>query len=147
VGHAVHPSALQYLPASRRYFRYLAPLYPLVFERFDLRPYDLIVSSTTSWAKGVRFRPDAFHVCYINTVSRFVFNYDAYVGGFSAARLARPVVRALARWDYAAAQRPTAFIANSQNVARRIRRYYQRDAYVLHCPVWNSRSRPARRPA
>jgi glycosyltransferase involved in cell wall biosynthesis len=126
---------LQRVPFSGRAFRLLAPLYPSAFERFDLSAYDLIVSSTTAWAKGVRFRPDAVHVCYINTVSRFAFDYDDYVGGFGVAALARPVVARLVDWDRRAAQRPTAFIANSQNVAGRVRRYYGRSSRVLHCPV------------
>jgi len=131
----VRTSALQRVPFARRGFRLLAPFYPAAFEHFDLSSYDLIVSSTTAWAKGVRFRPDAVHVCYINTVSRFAFAYDDYVGGFGAARFARPLVARLTEWDRRAAQRPTAYIANSQNVADRVRRYYGRGARVLHCPV------------
>jgi len=131
----VRTSALQRVPFARRGFRLLAPFYPAAFEHFDLSAYDLIVSSTTAWAKGVRFRPDAVHVCYINTVSRFAFAYDDYVGGFGAARLARPLVSRLVAWDRRAAQRPTAYVANSQNVAERVRRYYGRGARVLHCPV------------
>ncbi len=131
----VRTSALQRLPGAGRYFRYLAPLYPLAFEAFDLRRYDLIVSTTTSWAKGVRFRRDAVHVCYIHSVSRFVFDYQRYVGGFGVAALARPLARGLVAWDQRAAARPTAFIANSRNVAQRVRQYYGREAYVVHCPV------------
>ena len=131
----VRTSFLQRLPGSSRYFRYLAPLYPAAFERFDLSGYDLIVSTTTAWAKGVRFRPDAVHVCYIHTVSRFAFAYDQYVGGFGLGRIARPVVGRLTAWDRTAATRPTAFIANSRNVAERVRRYYGRHAFVAHCPV------------
>ncbi len=100
-----------------------------------MRDYDTIVSSTTAWAKGIRVPPGAVHVCYINTVSRFLFAYDQYVGGFGLRTLARPVIKRLAAWDKRAAARPTAYIANSQNVARRIRQFYGRDAYVLHCPV------------
>jgi glycosyltransferase involved in cell wall biosynthesis len=139
----VHTSVLDRLPGTGAYFRFLAPFYPAVFEHFDLSSYDLIVSTTTAWAKGVRFRPDAIHVCYIHTVSRFSFAYEQYVGGFAAlgnadglrARLARPVVQRLVDWDLKAAQRPTAFIANSRNVADRVRRYYGREAFVAHCPV------------
>ena len=130
----VRTSFLQRLPLSRRAFRAYAPLYPLAFERLDLRAYDLVISSTTAWAKGVRIRPGAVHVCYINTVSRFVFD-GRYVGGFGAGALAAPVVRRLARWDVAAAQRPTRFVANSRNVAERVRRWYGREADVLPCPV------------
>jgi len=59
------------LPLHRRASRLYAPLYPLAFEAFDLRAFDVIVSSTTAWAKGVKFRPDAVHICYINTVLAF----------------------------------------------------------------------------
>ena len=78
----VRASLLDRLPGSGAYFRALAPLYPLVFERMDLRAYDVVVSSTSAWAKGVHVRPDAVHVCYIHTVSRFLFAYEQYVGGF-----------------------------------------------------------------
>lgn len=131
----VRTSMLQRIPLATRYFRYLAPLYPAAFEAFDLRSYDLVVSTTTAWAKGVLLRPDAVHVCYIHTVSRFVFDYERYVGGFGVGLLARPLVRRLAEWDIRAAQRPSAFIANSRNVAERIKRYYGREARVLPCPV------------
>jgi len=137
----VHTSRLQWFPGSTRYFRLLAPLYPAAFEAFDLSAYDTIVSTTTAWAKGVRFRPDAVHVCYIHTVSRFAFAYDQYVAGFTGgprgrfAPLARAMVGRLVAWDKEAALRPTAFIANSRNVARRVRAYYGREAFVAHCPV------------
>jgi len=131
----VRTSWLQSVPFSNRGFRWLAPFYPGAFEGFDLSSYDLIVSSTTAWAKGVRFRPDAVHVCYINTVSRFAFAYEEYVGGFGAARFARPIVTRLVEWDARAAARPTAYVANSRNVAGRVLRYYGREARVLHCPV------------
>ncbi|GAC1502002.1 MAG: glycosyltransferase [Vulcanimicrobiaceae bacterium] len=134
-GHPVHTSWLARVPFANRGFRALAPLYPNAFESFDLRGYDTIVSSTTAWAKGIRVPPDSVHVCYINTVSRFLFAYDQYVGGFGLRTLARPLVKRLAAWDKRASARPTAYIANSQNVARRIREFYGRDAYVLHCPV------------
>lgn len=134
-GHAIHTSWLANIPGANRYFRALAPLYPNAFESFDFSSFDTIVSSTTSWAKGIRFPADAVHVCYINTVSRFLFAYDDYVGGFGMHTLARPLVDRLSAWDVRAAARPTAYIANSRNVAQRVKQYYGRDAYVLHCPV------------
>jgi len=131
----VRTSFLQKFPFKQRLFRAFAPLYPWAFESFDLRGYDTIVSSTTAWAKGVIVPPGAVHVCYINTVSRFVFDAGRYVGGFTRSAFARPVIDALARWDVRAAQRPTRFIANSRNVAERVRRYYGREVDVLPCPV------------
>ncbi|MBC5815150.1 MAG: glycosyltransferase [Candidatus Eremiobacteraeota bacterium] len=134
-GHDVHMSWLSNIPGANRYFRALAPLYPAAFESFDFSGYDTIVSSTTAWAKGIRVPRGAVHVCYINTVSRFLFAYDEYVGGFGMRTLARPLIDRLIKWDRKAAMRPTAYIANSQNVADRIKQYYGRDAFVLHCPV------------
>lgn len=134
-GRAIHVSTLGRLPGVNHYFRALAPLYPAAFEAFDFSAYDTIVSSTTAWAKGVRVPQGAIHVCYINTVSRFVFAYDQYAGGFALKELARPLVAHLARWDRQASARPTLLVANSQNVAARVRAYYGREAAVLHCPV------------
>ena len=131
----VRTSYLARFPGVNRYFRYLAPLYPRAFESFDFSAYDTIVSSTTAWAKGIIVPPGATHVCYMNTVSRFAFDYDRYVGGFGVRSLARPLMRRLIEWDRRAAARPTAILANSANVARRIHRYYGREAQVLHCPV------------
>ncbi len=128
-------SYLARIPGANRNFRYLAPLYPRAFETFDFSRFDAIVSSTSSWAKGVRFPARAVHVCFVHTVSRFAFNYDEYVGGFGFEPLARPIVRRLIDWDVRAAARPTRLIANSQNVAQRIRHYYGREAEVLHSPV------------
>lgn len=127
----VRVSYLAKIPGANRYFRYLAPLYPRAFESFDLSEYDTIVSSTTAWAKGVITPPGGVHVCYINTVSRFAFAYDRYVG----TPLARPLVSRLVEWDKRASQRPTLFVANSKNVADRIARHYGRDSEILHCPV------------
>lgn len=131
----VRTSYLSRIPGANTYFRFFAPLYPSAFEAFDLRGFDTIVSSTTAWAKGVIVPPDAVHVCYINTVSRFAFAYDQYVGALGVKSLARPLVSRLVEWDKRAAQRPTQFVANSRNVAARIKQYYGRDSVVLHCPV------------
>jgi glycosyltransferase involved in cell wall biosynthesis len=128
--HRIRRSYLAGFPLANRYFRALAPFYPHAFETFDFSGFDAIVSSTTSWAKGVRVPPGTIHVCYINTVSRFAYARDEYVP-----RYARPLVARLTEWDRNAAQRPTRFVANSRNVADRILKFYGRDADVLHCPV------------
>jgi len=129
-GRSVRRSYLERIPFANRYFRALAPLYPKAFEAFDFTGFDTIVSSTTAWAKGVRVPPGAVHVCYIHTVSRFAFATDEYVP-----RLARPFVSGLIAWDREAAKRPTRLVANSRNVAQRIRKYYGRESEILHCPV------------
>ncbi|MGA8839259.1 MAG: glycosyltransferase [Candidatus Aquilonibacter sp.] len=138
----VRTSLLARIPGANRNFRYLAPLYPRAFESFDLREYDLILSSTSAWAKGVRVRDDAVHVCFIHTVSRFLFDYERYVGALRQAQgdrtpswLARPIINRLVRWDLEAAKRPTRYVANSRTVQERVRTFYARDADVLHSPA------------
>jgi len=129
----VRASYLARIPGANRFFRALAPFYPRAFEAMDFAGYDTIVSSTTAWAKGVIVPPGVVHVCYINTVSRFTFDAGRYLTGPAA--LARPLIASLVAWDVAAAQRPTRLVANSKNVAARVKKYYGRDADVLPCPV------------
>ncbi len=131
----VRASFLARIPGANRRFRYLAPLYPKAFESFDLSGFDLIVSSTTAWAKGVRFSPNAVHVSFIHTVSRFLFDRERYVGTMARGRLVGAMVDRLCAWDLEAAKRPTRFVANSQTVAQRVRDYYHRDTDVVHSPA------------
>lgn len=134
----VRTTWLQKLPGAGRNFRALLPLYPRAFEALDLRAFDLVISSTTSFAKGVRVRAGALHVCYMNTPTRFLWYPQEYAMEI-APRLSRPLLAAIMpsmrRWDYAAAQRPHQIIANSRNVAQRIRECYDRSSEVVHCPA------------
>jgi glycosyltransferase involved in cell wall biosynthesis len=134
----VRTTALQRLPGASSYFRALLPFYPRVFESIDLSAYDLVISSTTSFAKGVRTRPTTLHVCYMNTPTRFLWRQQGYaydVVPWAARPLFAALVPQLRRWDLAAAARPQRIIANSANVASRIRAIYGRDSDVLHCPA------------
>jgi len=134
----VRTSWLQRIPIRRRDFRALLPLYPRAIESFDLSGYDLVISSTTSFAKGVRTAPGALHVCYMHTPSRFLWRQEGHAADV-VPRWARPLfaaaVPSLRRWDLAAAMRPTRIVANSHNVAGRIREIYGRDCDVVPCPV------------
>jgi glycosyltransferase involved in cell wall biosynthesis len=134
----VRTSWLQRIPGAPRRFRALLPLYPNAFEALDLRGFDLVISSTTSFAKGVRVPPGALHVSYVNTPTRFLWYPQEYAFEIVPA-LARPALRAalpgLRRWDYSAAQRPHRIIANSHNVAARIMACYHRESDVVPCPV------------
>jgi len=137
-GADVRTSWLQRIPGARRNFRALLPLYPSAFESLDLRGFDLVLSSTTSFAKGVRVADGARHVCYMNTPTRFLWYPQEYTMDVTPPPI-RPFVRALLprlrTWDYAAAQRPDRIVANSRNVAGRIRECYGRESDVAHCPV------------
>jgi glycosyltransferase involved in cell wall biosynthesis len=134
----VRTSFLQNIPGAKRNFRALLPLYPRAFESLDLGGYDLVISSTTSFAKGVRVEPGTLHVSYVNTPTRFLWYPKEYVTELTPP-LARPALALFApwlrRWDFAAAQRPHYLVANSLNVAQRIRETYARASDVLHCPA------------
>lgn len=134
----VRTTWLQRLPLPHREFRALLPLYPRAVESIDLSDFDLVISSTTSFAKGVRTPPKTLHVSYMHTPTRFLWRQDEYAFDIVPAiakRLLAAVLPSLRRWDLAAAARPTHIVASSHNAAERIRAVYGREADVLHCPA------------
>lgn len=127
-------SFIQKLPFAKKLYKTLFPLYPLAFESFDLRDFDIVISSTTRFAKSILTKPETTHICYINSTPRFLWDKNAksqYVGRF-AAFLLTPVFAWLKRWDKVAASRPDFYIANSQNVAERIKGQYNKEASVVY---------------
>lgn len=135
----IRTSWMQRLPAWRRLFRAYVFLYPSAFESLDLSAYDLIISSSSAFAKGIIPRPGAIHLCYCHTPMRFAWRTSEYIAreGFGEARraaLALPLTL-LRLWDVASSQRVDAFIANSRTVAQRIKRYYGREALIIPPPV------------
>jgi glycosyltransferase involved in cell wall biosynthesis len=143
----VRTSFMQRISPRLRVAKALLPLYPTAFESFDLREYDLVLSSTTAFAKGVLTRPHTCHVCYCNNPSRFLWMYPEYVAYERLPWGARAVLPWLTTplrvWDYAAAQRVDYFIAGSHNAARRIAKYYRRESDVLQPPVDTARFHPS----
>jgi glycosyltransferase involved in cell wall biosynthesis len=135
----IRTSWMQRLPGLKRHFKKYLPLYPAAIESFDLREYDLIVSSSSAFAKAARARPDALHVCYCHTPMRFVWDYERYVERESYGALTRsllpPLIRRLRAWDLRTAARPDLFVANSTFTAARIRRLYGRSSSVVFPPV------------
>jgi glycosyltransferase involved in cell wall biosynthesis len=135
----IRTSWMQRLPGWRRHFRKYFLLYPSAFESFDLGGYDLILSSSSAYAKGIIPPPGARHICYCHTPMRFAWRTDSYVeregiGGLQAVIL--PIMLTYVRlWDAATTPRVDAFIANSHEVAGRIARYYGRSATVVPPPV------------
>ena len=137
-GRRVHPSPLQRLGVRQRGFRYLLPLFPAAVERLPVGGHDVIVSSSSAFAHGVRHRDGAVHVCYCHTPFRYAWHERATALS-EAPRALRPLLaRQLDRiraWDLRAAARVTRYVANSALTARRIADSYGRDATVVHPPV------------
>lgn len=143
----IRTSPMQWLPGVENRFRQYFMLYPLAVENFDLSEYDLILSSSSGYAKGVRRRKDAIHVCYCHTPMRWIWRYDDYVARESFGGMARSVLpmflAGLKKWDLRAAKQPDYYIANSQIVARRIKEIYGREAVVIPPPIEVDRFLPS----
>ncbi len=137
-GHAITTSYLQHLRAAQPHFRRLLPLFPRAVESLPVGGHDLVISSSSAFAHGVRTAPDATHVCYCHSPFRYAWHErDSTIARTPATLrpLARGLLRRMRRWDVAAAERVTHYIANSELTRRRIHEYYGREAVVIHPPV------------
>ena len=135
-----HNITTSFLNPLRRHYRSLLPLMPMALESFDLRGYDLIVSSESGPAKGVIAPSTARHICYCHTPMRYLWDlYPAYRNEWTRSPLKRaamaPLSNYLRLWDFASAARVDRFIANSHNVRNRIWKTWRREADVIHPPV------------
>ena len=144
-GVPVKTSWMQRLPMMREFYRQYFLLYPLAVRSIDLSAYDLVLTSSSGYAKGVRTHRDAVHVCYCHTPMRWVWSFDSYSAREAMGKAQRFVlpklIRQLQEWDESASRQPDHFIANSQAVAARIKRCYGRTAEVIHPSVNISRFR------
>jgi glycosyltransferase involved in cell wall biosynthesis len=138
-----HTSWMQSLPAKARLFRHYFMLYPFAIESMHLDSYDLIVSSCCGYAKGVKRRKDAVHVCYCHNPMRWVWRFRDYMarenfGSVTKAALSF-MVSGLKQWEMQAASRPDYYIANSHIVAERLKSAFGVDAAVIEPPIVTSR--------
>ena len=135
----VRVSWMQRLPGWKRHFKAYLPLYPFGVRSFDLRGFDLVISSSSAWGKGVRVPASAVHVCYCHTPMRWAWSFDDYVSRSElhvAERMAaRVVMSPLRAWDVSTAQGVDRFVANSTMVAERIRTCYGRDSDIVFPPI------------
>lgn len=138
-GAEVHTTWMQRLPGIDRHFRKYFLFYPHAIESLDLSEYDVVLSSSSAYAKGARVRPGAVHVCYCHTPMRFAYNFEGYAErehwGSMTRRLLPPLIARVRRWDLRTADRPTVYVANSTIVAQRIAAHYHRLATVIPPPV------------
>lgn len=130
----IKTSFIQKLAIAKKWYKIFLPLYPLAFESFDFSAYDLVISSTTRFSKCIITKPKTEHICYINSVPRFLWHeaskthyYKPYLSFFIS-----PLVSWLKRVDRASAARVVMFVANSQNVKDSIKKNYKRDAQVIY---------------
>lgn len=137
-GKSVQTSFVQKLPFAKKHFRNYLPLFPKAIESFELSEYDLIISSSWAVAKGVKKGDNQIHICYCHTPIRYVWDlYDEYTSNLSGIKklLVKWTLKRLRKWDLDTVNRVDYFIANSEFVAERIKRIYERDSTVIYPPV------------
>jgi glycosyltransferase involved in cell wall biosynthesis len=138
--HPIRTSFLQRMPAVGTHYRWYLPLFPAAIERFALDGFDVVISSSHAVARAVRTPRETFHLSYIHTPMRYVWDLETQY--FPPGRFPWPfswyirhTCARLRTWDAATSDRPQALIANSAHVAGRIARHYHRTATVVHPPV------------
>jgi glycosyltransferase involved in cell wall biosynthesis len=136
----VYTSFIQNLPLAKSKRQLYLALMPKAFESFDLSSYDLVISDSHSFAKGVKTHPQTLHVCYCHTPTRYLWlDTEKHIQESSYHPIIKKIIpktiERLKLWDLAAAQKPQKIIANSEVVAKRIKKIYQRCAQVIYPPV------------
>ncbi len=133
-------SYLQKIPRATKYHRYLPLLMPIAIEQFDLRDYDIVISNSHSFAKGIITKPTKRHISYMSTPTRFLWDdsqrhVDEFTFPWPIKKILPSLLTYLRIWDEQAGQRPDQVIANSEYIKKRIAKYYRRDTEVIHPPV------------
>ncbi len=145
MGNLVNPtlirtSFLQKIPWVRNNYQWLLPLMPIATERHNLNEFDLVLSSSSAFAKGVITKPDTIHICYCHTPTRYLWtDTHSYVKELTKGKWIKPIIHValsyLRLWDRLSADRVDYFIANSKTVQGRITKYYRRASSIICPPV------------
>jgi len=143
----IRTSFINHLPFAKSRHRFYIPLMPSAIERFDLRAYDIILSSSAAFAHGVLSHPGQLHISYIHSPMRYAWHqYQEHLEQMRyGAYLIKPFLAILRRWDRAAGQRADSLLTNSAWTARLIRQAFQREAKVIYPPVHTERFNAAKK--
>ncbi|OGY94246.1 MAG: hypothetical protein A2406_01980 [Candidatus Komeilibacteria bacterium RIFOXYC1_FULL_37_11] len=133
-------SYLQKIPGIIRFFKYFLILMPGAWEKTDLSSYELVISSSSGFVKGVKTGHNNIHICYCHAPTRYLWDdQEEYIGNLPEGRLLKVflprVLNKLQNWDFYKAQEVNYFIANSKFIADKIKKHYKKEAVVIHPPV------------
>lgn len=136
----IYTSSLQKLSFSKKWHRTLPPLMPAAIEEFDFSMYDVVLSDSSSYAKGIITGTDTLHICYTHTPMRYAWDdCQEYTNEFYYPKIVKAFIpfmmNYIRTWDGASSDRVDKYLANSKFVARRIKKYYKKDATVINPPV------------
>jgi glycosyltransferase involved in cell wall biosynthesis len=135
----IKTSFVQNLPFSKKNYRKYLPLFPMAVERFNLKGYDLIISCSHCVAKGIIPSPGSLHISYMLTPMRYAWDMYPEYFGENKKRIISFFMHYLRMWDVTSSQRVDHFLCISRHVANRIRKFYRREAEVIHPPVGTNR--------
>jgi glycosyltransferase involved in cell wall biosynthesis len=135
----VNTTKLQKIPGATKYFRLLAPFYFQAFQALDLSNYDLIISSNSAFAKAVRKRPGAKHICLCHNITRFLWDTKVYLREYKRYKPFSSVINTIfepmRKRDILYSDSPDVYIANSSTVAKRIESIYKKKSIVINFPI------------
>ena len=136
----IRTSWLQKIPGAKTHHRIFPMLMPIAIENFDLSDFDIVISDSNSFAKGILTKPDTLHICYCHTPIRYGWDDShKYIKEFHWPILAKKfvpfIMNYIRLWDKISSVRPDKYIANSRFVAERIKKYYNRNSEIIHPPV------------
>jgi glycosyltransferase involved in cell wall biosynthesis len=136
----IKTSYLQKIPFAPTRHRIFPPLMPMAIEQFDFSPYDIVLSDSSAYAKGIITGSETLHICYMHTPMRYAWDdCHKYVSDFYFPTFIKKIVpffmNYIRVWDRISADRPDKIIANSNFIARRIKKYYKRDSLVINPPI------------
>lgn len=139
-GTDIRTSFLQRWPLATRLYQWYLPMMSTAVERFDLRGYDVVISSSASFAKGVITNPETLHLCYLHSPTRYLWNDTiSYVNDLRYAKFLRSIapfyLNQIRVWDRLAAERVDDYVVNSRFVLQRLWKYYRKPGTVIHPPV------------
>jgi glycosyltransferase involved in cell wall biosynthesis len=136
----IDTSIIQKLPGGVRHYQWYMPFMPMAVEFFDLSKFDLVLSDSASFAKGVITKPETLHINYCHTPTRYLWSdTHQYINELKYNKWFKKIISLALNyiriWDRLAADRVDLFITNSETVKKRIQKYYQRDSTVIYPPV------------
>ncbi len=130
-------SFLDHLPLSHKHHRLFVSIMPIAIEHFDFEEFDVVISDSSSFAKGIK--TNKLHICYCHAPTRYLWTAHDYLAKQQYPeifkQLGKPALALLKKWDFKAAQRPNFIIANSKNIQNQIKEFYKRDSIVIPPPV------------
>ena len=136
----IKTSFIQKMPFKKKHYQWYLPLMPLAIEKYNLSDYDIVISSTSAFAKGIITNTNTLHICYCHTPTRYLWtDANSYVNELPYNKFIKIFIPfllfKLRMWDRLAADRVDKFITNSFNVAKRIKKFYHRKAEIIYPPI------------